>query len=103
MVIGLDFPARTTLTKEEIPRTQGAIIIPKIPAITLITPAGLESCAVEQLAPALCGTIHQEEIIAPEPDDGSLLQVFRTGGLRNPVKFESSCRRHAGDAQAGLP
>jgi hypothetical protein len=41
MVIGLDFPARTTLAKEQIPGTEGTVVIPEIPAITPVTSASL--------------------------------------------------------------
>jgi hypothetical protein len=103
MVIGLDFPARPTLAKQQIPGTEGVVVIPEIPAITSMIPASLESRAIEQLAPTLSRTVHQEKIIAAKPNDRSLLQVFRTGGLRNPVKFEHSSWRRAGDAQARFP
>jgi hypothetical protein len=47
MVVGLDFPASATLAKEQIPGTEGTVVIPEIPAITPTIPARLESRAIE--------------------------------------------------------
>jgi hypothetical protein len=75
MVISLDFPARPTLAKQQIPRTEGTVVIPEIPAITPVTSAGLESHAIEQLAAPFCRTVHQHEIITAKPDNPALREV----------------------------